>query len=218
MKQNTRYPLSALGRWVMHDIHEGICWVCGQFVELRDMETDHVVPTSAREAAENQGLPVGFDVNALENLLPSHRRCNQLKSNKLLNPFTVLALARANEKAGPIRSKVAKLKASKEVAGVLATIERHIEAGQLTAGDLEVIRQALRKADEREYLSWLDPGWTNVRRVSEIHVEATGPLGSGLASIGPNRSSEYLCPACNRYGPWSGPKCCMCGYRGMPDD
>jgi hypothetical protein len=203
----------------MHDIHEGVCWVCRTFVELHEMETDHVIAKSHRKKAGRINLPPSFDFDALENLLPSHPRCNLLKSDKENNYYNAIAIGNAANKAVLIRTKVAKLKASKEVAGVLARINQHIDSGQLTPDDLEVFRQALRQADERQYLSWLDPRWRNVRRVSDSLVEATGPLGSGLAAIGPNRSSEYLCPGCGGYGPWSGgARCCMCGYMGMPAD
>ncbi len=148
MNRSPRYPLTPLERWAMHDTHKGVCWVCGNFVELRGMEADHIIPKSRRNKAGQIDLPPNFDFDALENLLPSHAHCNKLKSNKENTYLHVLALGNAKTTAALIREKVAKLQASTQVAGVLARIEQHIESDQLKPDDLEVIRRALRQADE----------------------------------------------------------------------
>jgi hypothetical protein len=213
MKIELKYPLCPLGRYVLHEVHRGVCWLCGTYVELANMEADHVIPRAARQVMSQFQLPPEFDLDGIENLMPSHGWCNARKSKKV-NFLMVDGLAKARQYSDTVRSRVRKIIESLSD----SRISHQIEIGQLAEGDREILRRALRQADEREYQSSLDQRWTNVRRLSEGLVEASGPLGRGVAAVGRTRVSEYLCPSCGGYGPWEGAKCCMCGYHGMPDD
>jgi len=218
MEIELRYPLNPLARFVLHDVHQGVCWLCGTFVDLPEMETDHVIPRSARQIMSQLQLPPDWDLDGLENLLPSHARCNTRKSAKVVTYLTVDGLAKARQHSETVRSRARKIQEALLNSGEIVRISYQIEIGRLTSADREILRKALREADEREYRASLNPRWTNVRPLSDGLVEATGPLGHGVAAIGRSGASEYLCPSCGGYGPWEGVKCCMCGYRGMPDD
>jgi 5-methylcytosine-specific restriction endonuclease McrA len=66
---NAKYKGDGLGAVLLRDGQ--ICYLCGKFVELADLEFDHIVPLSRG----------GSD--ALVNIAVSHRWCNRQKHNKL---------------------------------------------------------------------------------------------------------------------------------------
>jgi hypothetical protein len=214
-----KYPLRPLGRWVMHSIYDGACWICGTYVELRDMRVDHIIPPAQFSVALSRGfVDAEFNVDGLENLLPSHDRCNIIKSNRLIDFYTGLGIERARSNMEKVASRIGHLMSSNAVSGALVRIEQHIDAGDLTASDRALLRQALERAEETELKSRYDHRWTNIQKMNESMVRASGPYGRGVAWVGQNKNSDYLCPNCESTGPWEGIRCCMCGYRGMPDD
>jgi hypothetical protein len=83
----------------------GICPLCSQPLDVESLQIDHIIPTSA-----------GGGDN-IENLQPTHRRCNNRKSNRALTD-DVLAMIRAPAPAylkfiarltPPLRAKLIKL-------------------------------------------------------------------------------------------------------------
>lgn len=56
------------------------CWLCGQYID-GTVSVDHVVPRS-----KARHIP-GLEVNAIENLRPSHLECNQRRGNRAARPL-----------------------------------------------------------------------------------------------------------------------------------
>ncbi len=56
----------------IYDSENGICYLCGKKVLFNEMTIDHVIPKSKGGS------------NSLENLKPTHKKCNLLKGNNLI--------------------------------------------------------------------------------------------------------------------------------------
>ena len=62
--------------------YDGHCAYCGNSLEYKNMQVDHYYPQKNPMLAKTYGIP---DVNDIENLMPSCRRCNHYKRGYL--PF-----------------------------------------------------------------------------------------------------------------------------------
>ncbi len=70
-------------RMQVYEKYNGHCAYCGKEIEFKDMQVDHIRPQ--REWIE--GLVEGKDINSIENLNPSCRRCNHYKRANPLEIF-----------------------------------------------------------------------------------------------------------------------------------
>jgi 5-methylcytosine-specific restriction endonuclease McrA len=55
----------------IHARYNGVCYLCGKYVSLKDMHADHLVPVA-----------LGGQTT-ISNLAPTHAVCNQRKGKKL---------------------------------------------------------------------------------------------------------------------------------------
>lgn len=60
------------------------CAYCGNTIEIKDMQIDHLWPQHNPGLAEHYG---GMDVESFENLMPSCRSCNHYKRGDVLETF-----------------------------------------------------------------------------------------------------------------------------------
>jgi len=67
--------------WIKYDKH---CAYCGKELEYSKMQVDHYFPKRNPMLAITYGVA---DVNAIENLMPSCRRCNHYKRGLLPDSF-----------------------------------------------------------------------------------------------------------------------------------
>jgi len=70
-------------RILVHEKYGERCAYCGKSIEYKEMQVDHIRPH--RQWVE--GLLDGEDINDIENLNPSCRRCNHYKRAKGLESF-----------------------------------------------------------------------------------------------------------------------------------
>jgi 5-methylcytosine-specific restriction endonuclease McrA len=111
-----RYAFTWSERWAVFNTHgtrQGTkCWLCGEPVNLVEMEVDHILPESllrdrsALDAALTDfGLPSAFQLNSFENWLPAHRRCNAEKRERIFRPTPIIQMwiDHAREKADAAR-------------------------------------------------------------------------------------------------------------------
>ena len=70
-----------LNRKEVYDKYDGRCAYCGEKIEYKDMQIDHLVPLSSR------GKFKLVNPNDISNLMPSCRVCNNWKSNYRLEDF-----------------------------------------------------------------------------------------------------------------------------------
>lgn len=71
------------------------CAYCGEVIEYRDMQVDHLTPKRlshyyASERMKKELGIIGFCVGSFENLMPSCRRCNHYKRAYTLEEFRTL--------------------------------------------------------------------------------------------------------------------------------
>ncbi len=79
----SRHKLSKEKRQAVYDKMGGHCAYCGCEIALKDMQVDHMTPVYF---CETHGLDSG-EVNALDNLLPACRSCNQYKGTLTVEKF-----------------------------------------------------------------------------------------------------------------------------------
>jgi 5-methylcytosine-specific restriction endonuclease McrA len=72
-------------RLKVHEKYKGHCAYCGKPIEYKDMQVDHIRPK--REWIE--ALVEGENIDSIENLNPSCRRCNHYKRSQGLESFRV---------------------------------------------------------------------------------------------------------------------------------
>lgn len=75
-------------RLKVYEKYSGHCAYCGKEIEYKDMQVDHIVPQRLYMLA----LGEGKDINDIENLNPSCRRCNHYKRANSLEDFRELLI------------------------------------------------------------------------------------------------------------------------------
>lgn len=78
-------------RYAVYKTHGRRCYLCGDPVDMKTVEIDHVIPEvlldEPAELARIMGefdLPTSFDLNSYDNWMPACRTCNRAKSSTLL--------------------------------------------------------------------------------------------------------------------------------------
>ena len=80
----------------------GRCAYCGNEIEYKNMQVDHLVPQRLIDDTNKA------DINSFENLMPSCRRCNHYKRAHSLETFRGLLLDMEKKVVGTYLGKVAK--------------------------------------------------------------------------------------------------------------
>ncbi len=78
-----RRALTKAERLIIYNKTDGHCAYCGEKIELKAMQADHVAPI---EYAVIIGK-CGHDPNHIDNLLPTCRSCNYIKSSMTIEMF-----------------------------------------------------------------------------------------------------------------------------------
>lgn len=79
----TRRSLSKAERLTVYKKTDGHCAYCGEAIEFKAMQADHVAPMEYAELIARGGN----DPNHIDNFLPACRPCNYIKSTMLLEIF-----------------------------------------------------------------------------------------------------------------------------------
>lgn len=81
----------AINRHKVYEKYNGHCAYCGNEIKFKDMQVDHIHPKCQHRpiAKDIEGNYVYPDIDALENLNPSCRRCNHYKRGDTLQSFRV---------------------------------------------------------------------------------------------------------------------------------
>ena len=93
--------------------YNGHCAYCGKEIEYKDMQVDHVHPKSLRHFYQSKKMKEYYkiksnNINDIENLNPSCRRCNYHKSNLSLEDFRKMILRKSEVLNGNWHYKIAK--------------------------------------------------------------------------------------------------------------
>ena len=83
----------------------GRCAYCGNEIEYKNMQVDHLVPQHLFDESQNL---MGIEMNGFENLMPSCRRCNHYKRAHSLETFRRLLMDMEKKVVGTYLGKIAK--------------------------------------------------------------------------------------------------------------
>jgi hypothetical protein len=101
------------GIWMAHKTK---CFYCSNDIEFNDLNIDHIIPESVsdhklKELILEYGLNESFRINGFENLVPTHRICNQRKNDGVFNKASTLYYLKLTEKkVKAVRIEINKLK------------------------------------------------------------------------------------------------------------
>lgn len=120
------------------------CAYCGELIPLRDLEIDHIIPVSLEEHPEELnrlkgelGLPSEFTLNSLNNLLPTHGRCNLRKTDQIFESSRIrYFLEVAEGKLEAIRRLIPSLELQASKERLLGAVQSELESGNLEFSDL----------------------------------------------------------------------------------
>ncbi len=158
-KKMSDYPLDKIGRYALFTIHQQKCWLCYETLLLGDMEIDHILPDNLQKnvaeldkALEEFGLPSNFDLNSLDNLLPSHARCNNQKRKHVFRatPLIQFWLDQAASKAQCVRDLRMKYITDQELEKAIATVESR--KGDLTLEQIDRLAMPYASANSTSVL------------------------------------------------------------------
>lgn len=86
-------------RQEVYDKFNGHCSYCGKEISLKEMQVDHMIPKRIGYIAD--------DVDSIENLTPSCRRCNHYKRARTVEGFRQLMITLHDRIAADYITKVA---------------------------------------------------------------------------------------------------------------
>ena len=69
-------------RQLVYDKYDGHCAYCGKRIEIKDMQVDHKLPLRNWNKSLSEA-----ELNSIENLMPSCRRCNHYKRAEDLETY-----------------------------------------------------------------------------------------------------------------------------------
>jgi 5-methylcytosine-specific restriction endonuclease McrA len=119
------------------------CYYCKEFIEFKDMQIDHIIPSIYRREPERFTLALrsigkeeGFEIDSLQNFIPACRTCNGEKGDSFNRQQILLALEKAEKQLPNIKEGIERFKKSVELGSKVAITKSDIEAGSASIEDL----------------------------------------------------------------------------------
>ena len=117
--------------------HSKRCAYCEEPLKYADLEIDHIIPRSLLNKPQELqnllallSLPAGFDIESLNNLLPTHGNCNFRKKANVFGQANVrFFLEIAQKKFGAIRSLIPQFETESSREKLLALVEAALQSG-----------------------------------------------------------------------------------------
>lgn len=140
------------GIWVANKTK---CFYCYTDIEFKDLHIDHIIPESLsghelKELILEYGLSKAFTVNSFENLVPTHRICNQRKTDDILNKGTILYYLGLNaKKVESIKVEINKLRRKTYFNSLSSKIASALEQDYINVDELKKIINDKRNIDWR---------------------------------------------------------------------
>lgn len=136
--------IEGIERIAIWTAHSKKCAYCEEPLNYADLEIEHIIPKSLRKKPTGLqkliaqlALPADFDLDSLENLLPSHRRCNFRKKARIFSQANVrFFLEIAQEKLDVIKELIQNLKLEDSRENLLAMVQSALESGGTELGEI----------------------------------------------------------------------------------
>jgi hypothetical protein len=120
------------------------CVYCGDLIQLRDLQIDHILPRSLnKDQAKLErlkieyGLSSGFQIDSVSNYLPTHGRCNLRKRDKIFDESSArYYLKIAEDKIEAINRLISGLQLQAAKDSILASVRCAFDSGNVNLLDL----------------------------------------------------------------------------------
>jgi hypothetical protein len=83
-----KHNFSFSERWAVFQAYKETCIYCGNIVQWKDFEVDHIInesllkrPAKLKALVKDYGLGDDFSINNFQNWACSHHRCNRAKAD-----------------------------------------------------------------------------------------------------------------------------------------
>jgi hypothetical protein len=127
--------------------YNNICFYCNRPLDWGDLNIDHIIPENLLndEKKYNQiksdfELDENFEINDLINLVPSHSKCNQRKSDELFPKSTTLFyLGLTLKSKTKIETEIEKLKRRKNKGQIISKLQSALSTNLITQKELKGI-------------------------------------------------------------------------------
>jgi hypothetical protein len=118
------------------------CFYCNEYVFFKDIEIDHIIhekipENRLLELKKSLNLDQSFDLNSLENLVPTHHNCNNKKSSLEFSENSIRYYREIWLKRIPIvEEEIIKLKRQADNDKILSQLAVKIQKGDITLNEI----------------------------------------------------------------------------------
>lgn len=136
--------------------HKTKCFYCNTDIDFKDLNIDHIIPESIskqklKELILEYGLNESFMINGFENLVPTHRICNQRKTDDVFNKASILYYLGLNaKKVEFVKAEIEKLKRKQYFNQLYSKIASALEQDYINVDELAKIINEKRNIDWTE--------------------------------------------------------------------
>jgi hypothetical protein len=215
------------------------CVCCSKPITFSEMELDHLIPKSlqGKELAEVlalHGIDENFDLDSLENLVPSCRQCNGGKGDRpppykpIITMMREAAVHRAPKIRESARLTMTKRELSVAVGKIRVAVKAHGDDPELKSmleGLMEFVLAVHDRAGAVDPVSFTVHPAMALLWDPENRWKIIGEPGAAVAAVSDGSRSgvigthiSYRCVRCESNGPWSGNRCQNCGNLQGPWD
>lgn len=172
--------------------HSKKCIYCGESIQFRDLEIDHILPASLEDEPqklislkETLGLSQEFDINTAYNFVPVHDWCNKKKTNRVFAECNLrFFLEIAQGKLETIEKLIAGLKLKDTKESLLGRVQKAFVSGIMEYGDLIDAVSEVKGFPLSTKIAFMDGEWNGSDHTTEIDQLLDRPiLFGGTASI-----------------------------------
>jgi hypothetical protein len=220
-------------RYAVYVLGGDRCVWCGRPITFSEMELDHLIPKSLSgdelsEVLGMHGLPSGYDLESIENLVPSCRKCNGGKGYRPppATPIVTMMLESAAARAPEVRKRAEITISRRDLSVAIGKIEVAVKQNGKDPELQSMLRSFMARLSEADNRGG-DPDqritldvhpalallWDPDNRWKIIHEtgRAAAVVSDGTRSGVIGTDISYQCVRCWSNGPWLGNRCQNCG-------
>lgn len=230
----SKYQFNTNERYAVYKVFNGKCQWCGEPLEFKDLNIDHLIPEvllqrpeDLKKILDSYGLDDSFKINDFDNWIPMHQNCNNRKNDAVYSqmPIILTLLNRCALNKDQARRIKSKLEKEPKKAEILIRIKSALDKEVIDTEGLQqfILDYSLEDIDNESkteidrliklgILKVIDHDkWAVSKILNDSEVFVTdGKLG-GIAPRDLPPHISWLCPNCLHFGPWDGNRCLNCG-------